>query len=140
MATNYFGPLNLTHALLPLLRKSQQAAVININSIAGISNFPALGPYSASKAALHSLTQGLRAELRSSGILVQGVYPGPMQTDMGGDLDMPKAAPETVANLMLAGLEQGQEDIFPDTFSDAMYQIFLKSPKDLEKQFGAALG
>ena len=139
MATNYFGPLNVTHALLPALRQSKCGIIININSIAGISNFPPLGPYSASKAALHSMTQGLRAELRSSGIFVQGVYPGPMDTDMADDLDAIKASPEEVANLILEGLEQGHEEIFPDHFSQSMYKLFLKNPKALEQQFEAAL-
>ena len=139
MATHYFGPLNITHALLPLLRKSPQAAIINISSIAGISNFPTLGPYSASKAALHSLTQGLRAELRSAGIFVQGVYPGPLDTRMADDLDAVKASPEDVANLILNGIEEGSEEIFPDPFSRSMYKLFLKDPKALEQQFGSAL-
>src|SRR6187402_770965 len=57
MATNYFGCLNLTYALLPLLRQSENAAVATVSSIAAISNCPTLGPYSASKAAVHSFIQ-----------------------------------------------------------------------------------
>ncbi|MET0357181.1 MAG: SDR family oxidoreductase [Cellvibrio sp.] len=140
MATNYFGPINLTHALLPALRKSEAAAVINIVSIAGISNFPSLGPYSASKAAVHSFTQGLRAELANTGIFVQGVYPGPVDTDMTRDFEMDKAAPADVAAKVLNGLENSVEDVFPDAFSQSMYDVFLQDPKQLEKQFGAMLG
>ena len=140
MATNYFGPINLTHALLPVLRKSSSAAVINISSIAGISNFPTLGPYSASKAAVHSFTQGLRAELRNANVFVQGVYPGPVDTDMTKDFEMDKAAPTDVAAVILAGLENGVEDVFPDAFSQHMYQVFTQNPKQLEQQFGAMVG
>jgi len=140
MATNYFGPINLTHALLPLLHKSSGAAVINISSIAGISNFPTLGPYSASKAAVHSFTQGLRAELRGANIFVAGVYPGPVDTDMTKDFEMDKAAPTDVAAMVLEGLEKGVEDVFPDAFSQHMYQVFIQNPKQLEQQFGAMVG
>lgn len=140
MATNYFGPINLTHALLPVLHKSSGAAVINISSIAGISNFPVLGPYSASKAAVHSFTQGLRAELRKANIAVVGVYPGPVDTDMTKDFESDKAAPADVAATILAGLENGVEDVFPDAFSQQMYQVFTANPKQLEQQFAAVMG
>ncbi len=140
MATNYFGVISLTHALLPALHKSNAAAVINVSSIAGIANFPTLGPYSASKAAVHSFTQGLRAEVRKANIAVVGVYPGPVDTDMTKDFEMDKAAPADVASAVLAGLKNGDEDVFPDAFSQAMYQVFVQNPKQLEQQFGAMLG
>lgn len=140
MATNYFGPINLTHALLPLLHKSRGAAVINISSIAGISNFPILGPYSASKAAVHSFTQGLRAELRKANIAVVGVYPGPVDTRMAEGFEMDKATPADVAKVILNSLENGIEDVFPDAFSQEMYKVFTANPKQLEQQFGAMVG
>jgi len=140
MATNYFGVISLTHALLPILHKSNGAAVINVSSIAGIANFPTLGPYSASKAAVHSFTQGLRAEVRKANIAVVGVYPGPVATRMTEGFEMDKAAPADVANAVLTGLKNGEEDVFPDAFSQAMYQVFLQSPKQLEQQFAATLG
>ncbi len=140
MATNYFGVINLTHALLPRLHKSTAAAVINLSSIAGIANFPTLGPYSATKAAVHSFTQGLRAELRKAKIAVIGVYPGPVETRLTEGFDMDKAAPADVANAVLAALKNGDEDVFPDAFSQAMYQVFLQNPKQLEQQFAAILG
>lgn len=140
MATNYFGCLNLTHALLPLLRQSEGAAVATVSSIAAISNFPTLGPYSASKAAVHSFIQGLRAELRRENILVQGVYPGPVDTRMTEGVEMAKASPLDVAESVVTGLEEGVEDIFPDAFSIAMYQVFRQDPKQLERQFAQFLG
>lgn len=140
MATNYFGVISLTHALMPVLQKSGAAAVVNVSSIAGISSFPILGPYSASKAAVHSFTQGLRAEVRKANIAVVGVYPGPVDTEMTKDFEMDKAAPADVASAVLAGLKNGDEDVFPDAFSQAMYQVFVQNPKQLEQQFGAMVG
>lgn len=93
METNYFGPLQITQTLLPLLKKSPEAVIINISSIAGISNFPMLGPYSASKAAVHSFTQGLRAELASDKFHVLGVYPGPIDTRLAEGMEMDKPNP-----------------------------------------------
>ncbi|RYY77172.1 MAG: SDR family NAD(P)-dependent oxidoreductase [Gammaproteobacteria bacterium] len=139
MATNYFGPVNLTHAFLPTLHKSSAAAVINVSSVAGIANFPTLGPYSASKAAVHSFTQGLRAELRKAGIFVQGVYPGPVDTDMTKDFETDKASPAEVAKSVLTGLQQGDEDVYPDAFAQQMYAIYNQNPKQLEQQFAAIL-
>lgn len=140
MATNYFGPINLTHALLPVLHKSSDAAVINVSSIAAISNFPTLGPYSASKAAVHSFTQGLRAELRTANVFVQGVYPGPVDTRMTEGFEMAKAKPDDIADVVLSGLENRIEDVFPDAFSQQMYAVFTGNPKDLEQQFGTMVG
>jgi len=134
METNYFGPVQLTLALLPLL-KTGHSAIVNISSIAGISNFPSLGPYSATKAAVHSFTQGLRAELANDGILVTGVYPGPTDTRMTENFETEKAPARQIAERTLDGMARGDTDIFPDSFSEAMYATFLKSPSELEQAF-----
>ena len=134
METNYYGPLNIIHAFLPRLKQSK-GAIVNISSIAGISNFPSIGPYSATKAALHSLTQGLRTELHKDDILVAGVYPGPIDTRMAEDFEMDKAPPAQVAEQTIDAISRGEVDIFPDDFSKQMYGAFLNNPADLEKAF-----
>ncbi|PUA27804.1 MAG: hypothetical protein B0W54_14830 [Cellvibrio sp. 79] len=140
MATNYFGPVNLTRALLPALRQSSSAAIVNIGSIAGITNMPLLGPYSASKAALHSFTQGLRAELAKDNIFVQGVYPGPIATRLSDGYEFPKATPADVAEIILNALGQREEDVFPDVMSANWYETFKANPKQLEKEYATWLG
>lgn len=140
MATHYLGPLNLTQALLPQLKASAKAVVVNISSIAGIANMPLLGPYSASKAALHSYTQGLRAELSRQGIFVQGVYPGPVDTRLSAGFEAAKPSPVEVARVILQALENGEEDVFPDAMSANSYQSFKADPKQLEKEYAAWLG
>lgn len=140
MATHYFGPLNITRALLPALRNSPHAGIVNISSIAGIANMPVLGPYSAAKAALHSLTQGLRAELGLEGIFVQGVYPGPVATRMTDNFELTKAIPAEVAEIILTGVEQKEEDIFPDAMSTNWYNTFKTNPKQLEQEYAGWLG
>lgn len=140
MTTNYLGPLTLTQALLPTLRRSPQAAIVNISSIAGIANMPLLGPYSASKAALHSYTQGLRAELVKTGILVQGVYPGPVDTRLSAGFDAVKPSPREVADTILAAIEAREEDVFPDAMASGWYETFKANPKQLEREYAAWLG
>ncbi len=135
METNYFAPLQLTLALLPLLKQSGQAAIINLSSIAGISNFPVIAPYSATKAAMHSLTQGLRANLADQGIIVVGVYPGPIETRMTDGWEAEKAKPLQVAQKTFEALLTGENDVFPDDFSQQMYASFLEHPQLLEKAF-----
>jgi len=135
METNFFGPMQVTQALLPLLKQSAEAAIINVSSIAGISNFPVIGPYSTTKAAFHSYTQGLRAELMEEGIRVIGVYPGPIDTRMAEGWEMDKPHPSQVAEKTFDALADGQIDVLPDEFSEQMYARFLSHPHELEKAF-----
>lgn len=135
ITTHYFGPLQLVQAFLPLLKKSAQGGIINIASIAALSNYKAMGTYSASKAALHFLTQGLRAELTGSSIFVQGVYPGPFDTRLAAGYDGPKQSPDAIASTILDLYRERVEEVFPDDFSKAMYQTFLESPKKLNEIF-----
>ena len=135
MDAHYFAPLQLTQALLPTLQKSAQAGIINIASIAAISNFKAMGTYSASKAALHFLTQGLRAELKGANIFVQGVYPGPFDTRLAAGYDGPKKSPQAIAALVLEAFQANVAEVFPDDFSRTMHDMFLASPKKLDEAF-----
>ncbi len=76
MEVNFFGVLNMTRAFAPVLAANGGGAMITVSSIAGLVNFPDLGSYSASKAAVHSMIQGTRAELAGQKTQVFGVYPG----------------------------------------------------------------
>jgi NAD(P)-dependent dehydrogenase (short-subunit alcohol dehydrogenase family) len=70
MEVNYFGPLQLLQRLAPSLARNGGGAVVNIGSAAGLTNIPFLPTYSASKAALHSLTQAARILLGAQGTSV----------------------------------------------------------------------
>ena len=137
MEVNYFGPLHLLHRLAPTLARNGGGAVVNIGSLAGLTNFPLLPTYSASKAALHSLTQAARILLAAQGTAVFGVYPGPVDTDMNRELALPKASPREVAFAILDGIEAGQDDIFPDPFAVDFARQFESSPKASEGQMAA---
>lgn len=139
METNYFAVLDMIRAFAPVLADNGGGAIINIASVASLVNFPVLGSYSASKAAVHSLTQGVRAELAGQGTHVLGVYPGPIDTDMAANVDMEKTAPSEVARAVLAGLEAGEDDIYPDPMAVDLHANLLANPKAVEKQVGEML-
>lgn len=84
--TNFLAPWKLTVALLPLIKKSTKARIVNVSSGAGSLNdmSPGTPAYSASKAAMNVLTIQLAAKLRSNDIKVNAVCPGWVRTDMGG--------------------------------------------------------
>ena len=139
MEVNYFGPLQLLQRLAPSLARNGGGAVVNIGSAAGLTNVPVLPTYSASKAALHSLTQAARILFGAQGTSVFGVYAGPVDTDMVRDLALPKTSPSEVAFAILDGIEAGQEDIFPDPFAVDFGRRFESSPKASERQIAAMI-
>lgn len=137
MQTNYFGTLNVIRAFAPQIEKSGGGAVVNLLSVVSLANMPALGGYSASKAASWSMTQAVRAELAKKNIRVHAVFPGPVDTDMAKDINLPKTSPKDVARAVLDGVESGQDDIAPDSMSRDVHGAWLKDPKGVERQFGA---
>jgi NAD(P)-dependent dehydrogenase (short-subunit alcohol dehydrogenase family) len=137
LAVNLFGPWGVTQAFLPLLARTG-GAVVNVSSLAGLAALPVLPAYSISKAAGLSLTQSLRALSAGRGVMVHAVLPGPMDTDMTRDLDVPKTAPQSVARAILDGVERGEEDIFPDPMSGTMAESWRTGAvKELERQNAA---
>lgn len=137
MNTNYFGTLAVMRAFVPVLQKNGEGLIANVSSGAGLAAFPAVGSYSASKAALHSLTQSSRAELADRNIHVVGIYPGPIDTDMVRDFPMEKTSPESAAVLIVNGLIAGDEYIFPDPMSKKSGELWSHDPRALEKQYSA---
>ena len=137
MQTNYFGTLNVIRAFAPQIEKSGGGAIVNLLSVVSLANMPALGGYSASKAASWSMTQAVRAELGKKNISVHAVFPGPVDTDMAKGIDLPKTSPQDVARAVLDGVESGQDDITPDSMSRDVHGAWLKDPKGVERQFGS---
>jgi NAD(P)-dependent dehydrogenase (short-subunit alcohol dehydrogenase family) len=137
LAVNLFGPLHLTQAFLPLLRRSKGAIVNNL-SLAALAALPVIPAYSISKAAAFNMTQSLRALLASQGVSVHAVVLGPIDTEMNRGFEIPKASPESAAQRIFDGLENGEEDIFPDPASLSIAEGWRTGPvKALERQFAA---
>lgn len=142
-ATNAFGVLATTKAFLPALERAARkgrAGVVNILSVVSLSSMPALGGYSASKAAAHSITQALRSELSSRNVQVHGVFAGAIDTDMTRDMSMPKASPADVAAAILRAVEADVEDILPDAMAEGLFSTWRRDPKELERQLASMSG
>ena len=139
METNYFGTLNMVRAFAPVLKANGGGAIVNLASMASYVNFPVIGSYSASKAAVHSLTQGIRAELAAQGTHVSGVYPGPINTEMAAGFPMDKTPTNVAARAILDGVEAGDEEIYPDPLAVEMHAGFLGDPKAVERDAGTML-
>jgi len=137
MAVNYFGTLSMVSGFAPVIEKRGGGAIANVISIVGLASMVGIGGYSASKAALFSATQAMRAELKAKNISVHGIFPGPIDTDMAKEFAMEKTSPKVTAENILAGITAGTEDIFPDPMSTTMSQLWAKDPKELERQFAA---
>ena len=100
LAVNLFGPYDVTQVFLPLLTRSR-GAIVNVLSLSSLAAVPFSPAYSVSKAAAFSLSQSLRILFAGRGVSVHRVLPGPVDTDMTRDLDIPKASPESVAQAIL---------------------------------------
>jgi NAD(P)-dependent dehydrogenase (short-subunit alcohol dehydrogenase family) len=82
--TNVFGALWVTQAALPFLREQGSGHILQVSSIGGITAFPGLGLYHASKWALEGFSQALAGEVAPFGIKVTLIEPGGFDTDWGG--------------------------------------------------------
>jgi NAD(P)-dependent dehydrogenase (short-subunit alcohol dehydrogenase family) len=117
LAVNLFGTYAVTRAFLPAVTRAR-GAIVNILSVNALAPLPFIIPaYSVSKAAAFSLTQSLRARVAGQGVSVHAVLPGPVDTDMLRGSDIPKASPESVAQAIFDGVDEGDEEIFPDPAS-----------------------
>lgn len=138
MEVNVYGVARLTQAVLPNIKKQPNAAIVTVSSVAGLANMPLESSYSVSKAAAHSLIQGLRGDLKESNVLVSGIYPGPIDSDMTNIekfAAIEKDSPQNLAKNVVSALEQGEEDIFPDVMAEQVKQAYSSSPKQVEEMF-----
>jgi NAD(P)-dependent dehydrogenase (short-subunit alcohol dehydrogenase family) len=138
LAVNLFGIHGVTQAFRPVLTRSRGAIVNNLSDVA-FAPLPIVPAYSISKAAAFSLTQSQRALLADQGVRVHAVFIGPTDTDMNRGFDIPKASPQSVARAIFDGVENQEEDIFPDARSQTMAAGWRSSPAKAMERENAAL-
>jgi len=137
LAVNLYGPYDVTQAFLAALTESR-GAIVNVVSLAAWASVPVMPAYSVSKAAAFSLSQALRALLAGRGVSVHAAMLGPVDTDMTRGLEIPKSSPESVARGIFDGVENGEDEIFPDPMSESIAEGWRSGAvKALERENAA---
>jgi NAD(P)-dependent dehydrogenase (short-subunit alcohol dehydrogenase family) len=134
LQVNFVGAIRVIRAFLPQL-ELWRGSIVNMLTLVSLASMPSMAVYSASKAAAYSMTQALRFQLGARGVHVHGVFPGAVDTDMIRHLAMPKAAPEDVAEQILAGVRAGEPDIFPDEMARQLHSVWQSDPEALAAAF-----
>jgi short-subunit dehydrogenase len=136
MDVNYFGALRMARALAPAMIEQQRGMIVNVATAFAKVNLPLVGTYCASKAALLSLGQALRAYLSDQGVHLMTVMPTTIDTDMSSGADVPKMTKEFVAGEILRHIRE--ETIDPPIGEEAQGVLdgLLKDPVAMEKMIG----
>lgn len=133
MLTNYLSIIRLNEKLLPLLKKQENPAIVNVSSI--VAFVPSgLASYSASKAALHSYTQYLRLALsRETNVKVFELMPPLVDTEFSAPIGGKNGiSPTQVAEEFITGLENDTFEIRVGQTED-MYRLYLSAPEEALK-------
>ncbi|WP_088278588.1 SDR family oxidoreductase [Ideonella sp. A 288] len=112
--TNVLGVLRVSRAFAPVLARNGGGALLNVASVASWITNPLLANYAVSKAAVWSLSNGLRNDLRAQNTQVLTLHMGFVDTELTRGIDMPKATPEAIVQLALDGLEAGAQEVLAD--------------------------
>lgn len=111
--TNLFAPLALIAALVPDMRLRKRGCIVDVSSLAATMQTPMSGAYSASKAALGSITETLRLELAGTGVDVLHVFLGPVETPMF-------AEGRAIAADIIDRTPRGKPDVLARRIADAI--------------------
>lgn len=110
LAVNYLGMLRLTRAVAPGMIAQRDGVIVNVATAFAKVNLPLVGTYCATKAALLSLGQALRAYLSDDNVRVITVMPTTIDTDMSRGANVPKMTKEYVAGEILAAIREERHD------------------------------
>ncbi|MGW3722165.1 SDR family oxidoreductase [Streptomyces sp. NPDC005133] len=113
--TNFFGPLNVTRAFVPVIERNGGGHILNAHS--ALSWIARHGAYAATKAAFWLQTNAIRLELLDRGIGVTGLHMGYVDTDMTAGVTEPKSKPADIAKEALDGIEKGAFEVLADETS-----------------------
>ncbi|MEO7720237.1 MAG: SDR family NAD(P)-dependent oxidoreductase [Capsulimonas sp.] len=104
IAVNFFGPVSLSILLLPVLRRQSEATIANVTTGYVYVSSARMAPYSATKTALHSMTQTMRYMLRDTNVRMVEIIPGAHDTDMSSHVKGKKETTENAANTIMRRL------------------------------------
>lgn len=117
LETNVLGVLRMSQAFAPVLARNGGGAMLNVASVASFVSGTLLANYAVSKAAVWSLSNGLRHDLRAQGTQVTTLHMAFVDTDLTHGIDMPKSSPDVIVAQALDGLESGAEEVLADDFT-----------------------
>ena len=156
---NFWGVVRMTRAFLPLLRKSDDARVVNLSSIYGVVAPPEQTAYSASKFAVRGFSESLRHELQASGIGVTVVHPGGVATSIAEKARVPagvseeeiarrheryrkllRMPPEVAGELIVRGVERRQSRVLVGSDAKAISLIARLLPTSYWKVLARKTG
>jgi len=133
IAVNYFGVLRVTRAIAPGMIAKHAGLIVNVATAFAKINLPLVGTYCATKAALLSLGQALRAYLAEHGVRVMTVMPTTIDTDMSKSADVPKMSKEFVAAEILAAIREERHDPPIGDEAKGVFESLSKDALGLEK-------
>ena len=133
MNVNYFGALRMARALAPAMIERGAGMIVNIATAFAKINLPLVGTYCASKSALLSLGQALRAYLGDQGVHVMTVMPTTIDTDMSKGADVPKMTSEFVAAEILRHIRAESIDPPIGAEAEGVLEKLKNDPAGLEQ-------
>ena len=133
LAVNYLGVVRVTRAFVPGMIKQHDGMIVNIATAFAKVNLPLVGTYCATKAALLSLGQAMRAYLSDQGVQVMTVMPTTIDTDMSRGANVPKMSKEFVAEEILQAIREERHDPPIGDEAHGVLDRLMKDPLSLEK-------
>ena len=130
---NYVGTLRMVRAIAPGMIQQRDGMIVNIATAFAKVNLPLVGTYCATKAALLSLGQALRAYLSESGVRVITVMPTTFDSDMSRNANVPKMGKEFVAEQILQAIREEKHDPPIGDEAQQVLDSLAKDPVGMEK-------
>ena len=131
---NYLGVVRVTRAVAPGMISKDDGMIVNVATAFAKINLPIVGTYCATKAALLSLGQALRAYLSKHNVRVITVMPTTIDTDMSRGFDVPKMTKEFVASEILTAIREEKHDPPIGDEANGICEALAKDPSAVEKR------
>jgi len=127
--TNFYGVIALCNKLIPLLKKHDKSAILNITSGLAYMPFMASPIYAATKAAVHSYSQSIRQSLKKTSIEVFEALPPMIDTEMSKHIEMPgmkKISSKALSKIIIKKMGKNKKEIRPgmSAMMIRMYKLF----------------